>query len=63
MIRRKSIKHIKEVKNFYDKGLKIYSPDGRRLIFTGEPGFSIDYQELLREKKRKIRYKDKRRVS
>jgi len=35
------------------KALKIYSPDGRRLLFTAKDGFSVDYQELLRREKRK----------
>lgn len=32
--------------------LKIYSPTGQ-LIFVGKPGFSLDYQNLLIQKRRK----------
>lgn len=51
--KRQSIKHIKEVKNLYDKGLKIYNLLGQ-LIYTGRPGFSVDYQELIRQTRRKV---------
>jgi len=33
------------------KALKIYSPDGRKLLFTTKDGFCLDYQELLRQKR------------
>jgi len=41
--------------------LKIYSPRGE-LIYTGKPGFTLDYQELLRQKRRKSEYKHFKRV-
>jgi len=42
------------------ESLKIFSPDGRELLYTGLPGFCIDYRELLRQKKRKSLYKDEK---
>lgn len=38
------------------KALRIYSPGGE-LLFTGRDNFSVDYQELLRQKKRKSQYR------
>jgi len=32
------------------KALKIYSPRGK-LLFTGRDGFSVNYQELLKQKR------------
>lgn len=51
---RKSVKNIKQAKKAYDSGLKIFSPRGK-LIYTGKPGFVIDYGELLRKDKLKYR--------
>jgi len=38
----------------YSRDLRIFSPDGKKLLYILEPGLSIDYQELiLGRKKRK----------
>ncbi|MBA7563760.1 hypothetical protein ES708_05420 [subsurface metagenome] len=42
------------MRKVYDKGVKIYSPRGE-LLYTGKPGFSIDYGELLKQKRHKYR--------
>ena len=36
------------------KALRIFSPGGE-LLFTAKNGFSVDYQELIRQKERKYR--------
>lgn len=64
---RQGIRNIRQAKISYDKGLKIFSPYGR-LIYTLKPGDSINYNELLEQKRPEYRrykgdqrYKDKRR--
>lgn len=41
--------------------LKIFSPTGR-LIYIAKPGFCLDYQELLRQKERKSKHSDFKRI-
>jgi len=43
---------IKQSKISYNEGLKIFSPYGK-LIYTLKPGFSLDYNELLRKNRQK----------
>ncbi|RXG65916.1 hypothetical protein ES695_05540 [Candidatus Atribacteria bacterium 1244-E10-H5-B2] len=51
---RKGFRNVREMRKVYDKGVKIYSPRGE-LLYTGKPGFSIDYGELLKQKRHKYR--------
>jgi len=37
------------------RDLKIYSPGGQ-LLYIAKNGFSVDFQDLLRQKKRKSQY-------
>lgn len=40
-----------------NRDLKIYSPNGKELLYIAKPGFCFDYSELLSEKRRKRKYR------
>lgn len=58
---RRGIRNIKEMRKNYEKGIKIYNLRGQ-LLYTGLPGFTLDYQELLRQKSQESKYKHFKRV-